>query len=250
MSGLQRLFAVTSSLYRNSQLRHKFFYCSNHFTPAGNYCAHFIYEGYQIVSFIHNITFLALSPVFMIFTSNLILGERLDKFGIIGILVTTIGAYLLHVNTTKHGILEPFKAILRERGSLYMIIVAFIYSITSNLGKMAILHSSPLFFAAVYFPVLSVILFPILMWKNHGDVKQLFSQFNIFSLIGLVVAFAVITHLLAVSIIEVPYVISVKRTSLLFGIMYGAIWFKETNIRERLIGGIIMIVGISIITLF
>jgi len=32
--------------------------------------------------------------------------------------------------------------------------------------------------------------------------------------------------------------------------MYGAIWFKETNIRERLIGGIIMIIGISIITLF
>jgi len=115
---------------------------------------------------------------------------------------------------------------------------------------MAILHSSPLFFAAVYFPILSAILFPVLMWKNHGEVKQLFSQFTLFGLIGLVVAFAVITHLLAISIIEVPYVISVKRTSLLFGIMYGAIWFKETNIRERLIGGIIMIIGISIITLF
>ena len=194
--------------------------------------------------------FLALSPIFMIFTSNLILGERLDKFGIIGILLTAVGAYLLNINTARQGILEPFKAILRERGSLYMIIVAFIYSITSNLGKMAILHSSPLFFAAVYFPILSAILFPVLMWKNHGEVKQLFSQFTLFSLIGLVVAFAVITHLLAVSIIEVPYVISVKRTSLLFGIMYGAIWFKETNIKERFIGGIIMIIGISIITLF
>jgi len=77
-----------------------------------------------------------------------------------------------------------------------------------------------------------------------------FSQPTLFGLIGLVVALAVITHLLAVSRIEVPYVISVKRTSLLFGILYGALWFKETNIKERFIGGIIMIIGISIITLF
>lgn len=194
--------------------------------------------------------FLALSPIFMIFTSNLILGERLDQYGIMGIVLTAIGAYLLNVRTTRKGILEPFKAIGRERGSVYMIVVAFIYSITSNLGKMAILHSSPLFFAATYLPILAAILFPVLVWKNHGKMKQIFSHGTIFSLIGLALAFATITHFLAVSIAEVPYVISVKRMSLLFGIMYGAIWFKETNIRERLIGGIVMIVGVIIITIF
>jgi len=186
----------------------------------------------------------------MIFTSNLILGEKIDKFGIIGIFLTATGAYLLNVKTTKKGILEPFKAIRRERGSLYMIIVAFIYSITSNLGKMAILHSSPLFFAATYLPILAAILFPILIWKNHGKINQLFSRYTIFSLIGLAIALATITHFLAVNIVEVPYVISVKRMSLLFGIMYGAFFFKETNITERLIGCIVMIVGVIIIMLF
>ncbi|MCF6155339.1 MAG: EamA/RhaT family transporter [Candidatus Brocadia sp.] len=194
--------------------------------------------------------FLALSPIFMIFTSNLILGERLDEFGIMGIVLTAIGAYLLNVKTTRKGILEPFKAIGRERGSLYMVIVAFIYSITSNLGKMAILHSSPLFFTATYLPILAAILFPVLIWKNHGKIKKLFSHSTLFSLIGLAIAFATITHFLAVNIAEVPYVISVKRMSLIFGIMYGAVWFKETNIRERLMGGIVMIIGVVIITLF
>lgn len=194
--------------------------------------------------------FLALSPIFLIFTSNLMLGERLDRFGIAGILLTAIGAYLLNVKTTKKGILEPFKAIGRERGSIYMIIVAFIYSITSNLGKMAILHSSPLFFASTDLPILAAILFPILMWKSHGRVKQLFSRTALFSLIGLAIALSTIAHFWAVSIVEVPYAISVKRTSLLFGIMYGALWFKETNITERLIGGVVMFMGIIIITLF
>lgn len=194
--------------------------------------------------------FLALSPIFMIFTSNLILGERLDGFGIMGVVFTALGAYLLHVRTTKQGIWAPFKAIGRERGSLYMIIVAFLYSITSNLGKMAIQHSSPLFFTATYLPILAVSLFPVLVWKNHGKIKQIFSHGTLFSLIGLAIVFATITHFLAVNIAEVPYVISVKRMSLLFGIIYGAVWFKETNIMERLIGGGVMIVGVIILTLF
>lgn len=92
----------------------------------------------------------------------------MGKYGIVGIVFTAVGAYLLNVRATRKGILEPFKAVRRERGSLYMIIVAFIYSITSNLGKMAVLHSSPLFFAATYLPILSVILLPVLVCKNHG----------------------------------------------------------------------------------
>lgn len=191
--------------------------------------------------------FLALSPVFMIFTSNLMLGERLGKLGIISIFLATAGAYLLNVNTTKNGILEPFKAIRRERGSLYMILVAFIYSITSNLGKMAIIHSSPLFFAATYLPILAIVFLPIVMWKNHGNVKELFVSPKIFGAIGLAMAISVTAHVLAVNMMAVPYVISVKRLSLLFGIMYGAIWFKETHIRERLLGAIIMISGVILL---
>lgn len=194
--------------------------------------------------------FLTLTPVFMIFTSNFMLGEKLDKSGIIGILLTAIGAYLLHVKATRKGIWEPFKAIGRERGSVYMIIVAFIYSITSNLGKTAVLHSSPLFFSAVYFPVLAVIFFPVLMWKNTCKANQLFSQPVLFGQIGLTLALATVTHFLAVVFIEVSYVISIRRTSLLFGIMYGALWFKEADIKERLIGAGIMVTGVVIITIF
>ena len=194
--------------------------------------------------------FLALTPVFMIFTSYLILGEKVDKYGIVGILFVAIGAYLLNVTTTKKGILEPFRAIRCERGSLYMILVAFIYSITSNLGKMAILHSSPLFFSATYLPMLAIASFPALMWKNQRRPKNVLSHVGMFSLIGLAVALSTTAHFLAVNLIEVSYVISVKRTSLLFGIVYGALWFKEKNITERLIGGIVMIIGVVIITLF
>ncbi|OQZ05111.1 MAG: hypothetical protein B6D34_00740 [Candidatus Brocadia sp. UTAMX1] len=197
-----------------------------------------------------SLPFLALSPIFMIFTSDLILGEKLGKHGVVGIVLTAVGAYLLNVRTTRKGILEPFKVIQRERGSLYMIIVAFIYSVTSNLGKMAILHSSPLFFTATFLPIFSVIFLPVLLWNNQGKMGQIFSRVTLFGPIGFSIALATVTQFLAVNLAETAYVISVKRMSLLFGILYGAFWFRETNIMERFIGGITMIAGVVIIMVF
>jgi drug/metabolite transporter (DMT)-like permease len=44
--------------------------------------------------------------------------------------------------------------------------------------------------------------------------------------------------------------ISIKRTSSIFSVLYGHFLFKEKNIRERLIGAIIMLVGAALIILF
>lgn len=193
--------------------------------------------------------FLALTPVFLIPTSFFMLGERPGKFGLIGILLVTAGAYLLHVHTTYKGILEPFRAIGRERGSVLMIIVAFIYSITSNLGKMAIQHSSPVFFGSVYPIILGIALFPLMKYKSKASLSMIVSRPKMFALIGASIALMMLNHCIAISLTDVSYMISVKRTSLLFGIMYGALVFKEVNIKERLLGSVVMIVGVVFITL-
>jgi len=41
--------------------------------------------------------------------------------------------------------------------------------------------------------------------------------------------------------------ISVKRTSLLFAVLYGAFWFREEKIRERLWGTALMVFGVFLI---
>ncbi|MGR3311325.1 MAG: EamA family transporter [Candidatus Brocadiales bacterium] len=193
--------------------------------------------------------FLALTPVFLIPTSFFMLGERPGKFGLVGIFLVTAGAYLLNIHTTHKGFLEPFKAIGRERGSVLVIIVAFIYSITSNLGKMAIQHSSPVFFGCIYPIILGIVLFPIMKYKCNAPISVIFSRPKIFALIGASIALMMINHCIAVNLTDVSYMISVKRTSLLFGIMYGALIFKEVNIKERLLGSIVMIMGVLLITL-
>ncbi len=196
------------------------------------------------------IPFLSLTPVFLIFVSFFILGELPDVSGVIGVILVAIGGYTLNLHLTPHGMLEPIKAIAREKGSVYMIIVAFIYSITSTLGKLAILHSDSIFFASFYFIILGIIFTPIAIIKSKERFTSFFKASKNYFLIGFFFALMAISHCLAIQLVEVAYMISVKRSSLLFSIFYGWVLFKEENIRERLIGGLFIIAGMVLITLF
>lgn len=196
------------------------------------------------------IPFLALTPVFLIATSFIMLGELPSPSGIAGIVLITIGAYLLNLNSFGKGILAPIKAIAKEKGSIMMIAVAFIYSITSNLGKIAVLHSSPLFFTVAYTIIFSIFFLPYVMYKERKIVSAIKARIPLFLLIGFLFAIMVTAHFSAISLTKVSYMISVKRTSLIFSVLYGWLFFKEENIRERLLGSIVMVIGVVLITLF
>ena len=195
------------------------------------------------------IPFQALTPVFLILTSFLMLRESPDISGFIGIILVSLGVYLLNFHRIDQGVLEPLRAIWREKGSILMIIVAFIYSITSNLGKLAVLNSAPVFFGVIYFFILTGALLPVVLIRSRGDIVQVFSRPGSFLLIGLFSAMMIIFHFLSIELIEVAYMISVKRSSMLFSVIYGSVIFKEFNIRERLIGSSVMIAGMVLITL-
>jgi hypothetical protein len=47
--------------------------------------------------------------------------------------------------------------------------------------------------------------------------------------------------------VEVAYMIAVKRTSLLLGILYGALVFKEAGLAGHALAGGLMLVGVFLI---
>ncbi|MEW6095602.1 MAG: EamA family transporter [bacterium] len=196
------------------------------------------------------IPFLSLTPVFLLFVSFFILEELPTVAGVIGVILVTVGGYTLNLHLTQQGILEPLKAIAREKGSVYMIIVSFIFSITATLGKLAILHSNPTFFGTVYFIILGIIFTPIAIIKSKERFVTFFKTSKSYFLIGFFFAAMLISHCLAIQLIEVSYMISIKRSSLIFSIIYGWLIFKEENIKERLLGTLFMIAGMVLITLF
>lgn len=199
-----------------------------------------------------SLPFLSLTPVFLIIISYLMLGEKVSLAGGAGIMLIALGGYTLNLKEFRKGMLEPFVAIRREKGSIYMIAVALIYAFTSSLGKMAIEHSSPVFFGVSYIAVLVVVLTPIALYMGRNEMRMIFQSgaFRSSILPGIFSSLMVISHMIAMSLTNVAYMISVKRLSLLIGVFYGYLFFREAGIGERLTGTLLMLSGFMLIVLY
>jgi drug/metabolite transporter (DMT)-like permease len=195
--------------------------------------------------------YLAFTPVFVVLTGWLLLGERISVRGFSGILLVVIGAWILNLKTRdlkqRRGLIAPLLAILENRGSKLMLSVAFIYSITSVGGKGAMQYLPPELFGPFYFSLLGLATLILFTLRAGGIPRILFRQAAAGSLIGVLMAIMVISHFFAIQKVEAAYMIGVKRTSLLFGILYGALLFKEPGLRLHLIAGSLMVAGVLLI---
>ena len=196
-----------------------------------------------------SIPFLAFTPMFVILTGSILLSERVSAGGLTGILLIVIGSYVLNISHIKKGWARPLVAILTEAGSRLMLIVSFIYAVTSTLGKLAILHSSPVFFGTLYNMILCLAFLSMLPFSKAPSLKKIVEKPWAGILLGAVVSISVISHMIAISKIEAAYMVSIKRTSILFSVLLGAWVFKEEKLKERLIGAALMLVGVILIAL-
>jgi drug/metabolite transporter (DMT)-like permease len=191
---------------------------------------------------------LSVTALLLLVVPFLILGERISPCGAAGILMIAGGSYLLNVRPGTHGILAPFRALLTERGSLCMLGVAVIYSVTSTLGKRAIAASSPLFFAAFYIPLLVLLMTPVALYKGRGELRLMAQNGTVRASVlpALCYFLQAATHVFAINLTNVAYMIAVKRISLLFGVLYGRYLFKE---RGGMLATGIMLAGVMLILL-
>ena len=192
--------------------------------------------------------FLAFTPGFIVVTGWLILGEKLDSTGLAGVALVMAGAYILTATGSEGGPLAPVRNFFREPGCMMMAGVAFIYSITASGGKKLILLASPLFVGSVYFfsvlAALSIIVF--LRPGAVGRAKAVIGSKLMWG-IGLSQTGMIATHVLAISMAPAAHMVSIKRSSLFFGVLYGITVFKEKDARYRIPGSLVMLAGVIVL---
>lgn len=195
------------------------------------------------------IPYLAFTPVFMIFTGFIFLEELPNVYGVVGIFCVCTGSYILNLNPGKWSLLGPFKVFFKETGSWVMMIVAFLYGFAAVIGKVGIVHSSPVFFSVSFFAAFNTLIILFLWSIRKIRLKTLMQEPLKGTLVGCFLFTHILLHGYAVSMVAAAYMISVKRLSVLFGIIYGWILFKESNIMIRFAGALFMLTGAVLIIL-
>ena len=195
--------------------------------------------------------YLAFTPVFTAVLGLLVLDESISAHGLAGILLVVLGAYLLNLQHAFSGrelaVLAPLKAIAREPAARMMLLVAAIYGITSVSSKAAMGDAPPQAFGALYFVLVggaSLLMFGGLV---PSRLRRLRSRPWVVLAVAVAMALMVVTHFLAIAGTEAAYMITVKRTSLLFGMLFGALWFGETDLPRNLGAGAMMVAGVGLV---
>lgn len=196
-----------------------------------------------------SIPMLSFTPIFLLLTSYLMLNEFPTLAGLLGVLFVVAGSYILNINELKRSYLEPIKSMFRNKGVFYMIIVAFLYSLCANLGKIGVNLSNAAYYMFMFYLIYSILLFIIFFKNIKSNLTVLRKNLNYFALSGFSTAVSEIVIAMAYKLSIVPYLISLKRTSVLFSVLIGIFIFKEKNFKAAIIGSLIMLAGVLLITL-
>jgi drug/metabolite transporter (DMT)-like permease len=198
------------------------------------------------------VPFLAFTPVFLIFTGWVVLGERLNRWGVAGTLMIALGCYVLGLGAGgggKTGVLAPLKALAKEPGARLMLMVAAIYSLTAALYKSAILHSGALFFGTLYPLAVTGLLMSAYPWNRVRLGPSLKSHGGWWVVLGLCGVLSYLCLAGGMELAPAAYVVAVKRLSLLLSVLLGGLWLKERPFLPRVLGAGLMCAGVGLIAL-
>ena len=222
---------------------------------------------------------LSFTPAFLIGTSFILLNEAPSAFGVAGILIIVGGSYVLNIAEGHRHLLDPVRAMFRDRGSWYMLIVAFLFAASINYDKIAMQNSDPVFGMAATLLIIGgafagIAVFPRSTGRagpgSDRDRCALNPEFTPSLpsapvsatvrdettlrpylvpaiLIAIIVATESISINFAYTLQIVPYVIALKRLAIIFMVLYGTLVCREEELRTRLTGSALMVAGAVII---
>ena len=194
------------------------------------------------------VPFLAFTPLFMLVPSWIVLKEAPDALGLTGILLIVAGGYAIHIDKIRGGFLSPLKAIASEKGSLLMLLVAALWSISAVHDKVATVASSPAYFTTFFSLVFGVLYAPLLfvgLRKRPLDR----ATWPRLLLLGLFAAIMILSQFTAIELTLASYVIAIKRAGMVLSVVFGYLFFKERHLRARLTGAALMTMGVVVLAL-
>ena len=194
------------------------------------------------------IPLLSFSPMFSSIFSFFFLNEQLSKIQYFGVFLIIFGALILYSKKlTLEEFLKSFKVILKNSSAKLMIIVSIIWSLTPVLDKLCLEHSSINFHGFIQ-SLGMIILLIFLFKKDKVQTLNTKKNWRLILLTVFVGSTATILQFYAILTNYVPIMESIKRSvGQLSSVFLGKIFFNEKINKPKVIGVIILSVGVYFI---
>lgn len=208
---------------------------------------------------------LTFNPAFTLVVAWIMLGETPGLREVLGVATILFGAYLLEVQEARAGPLAPFLVLVRRPGTVLAIVASMLWGTTTVLEKLAIEHvrppSGPLV-ALVSTGITVVLLTPnaLALLFRPGDTAPPASTFRQLALFGglsmhpraflaasILAGIAPLFGFTAIALGLVGYVTALFKLSAVFTILWAWLLLGEGNLRVRLLGAAVMILGSALV---
>jgi len=189
------------------------------------------------------------TPAFMLLTSPIITGEMPQSWGLAGVLLVTAGAFGLAYKRGDRSLLAPLKALARNPGAQMILGVAFLASISSNFDKLGVQASSGLLWGISISGFVGSVYLVLVVRQMRGVRQAVRRRWKPLAAASVLQVGVILCQTSALELIMAPYVISLKRASALFAVLFGWWVLREMGWGPRLIGAAVMVAGVLLIAL-
>ncbi len=182
------------------------------------------------------------SPLLVIVSAFLLIGERPSALGLLGIGSIVLGLLLLHWSPT--GDLELLRGPHVPRALLTGVAIAS-YSTVDKLG-VALVHPVPYL---LYFHLVSFLLLTpwVMATRGRERLTHLWLHRGKLVIAGGLQNLAYVLVLAAMTLAKVSYVVAAREVNVIFGAVLGAWWLREGYGQKKLVASICVAVGLIVI---
>ncbi len=194
-----------------------------------------------------------LVPIFVIGTGFIFLGETPSLSGVLGILVTVLGlGYLLFADAfvTIGKRLQDFTI---QKGVLYGLLSAVVFSFSFPFDKKAVVASSGLFMSCVAFTVIGLVTLMLHLFRDPKFLKKVVgvAEHKKTLFLGVVaLAFGAVLANQSLAYSLAAYAASLKRLQAVWTVILAGFFLEEKNTGRRLGATVLMIAGILLTVLW
>ncbi len=210
-------------------------------------------RAYEVGEFSSVYSMSLMTPIFLLGTSFVLLGEAPSLLGSIGVLLTIVGLWFAFRHRSGKPLAPGF-----TKGNLLGLSVAMISALSVNFDKAAALYSDRFFAPAMSLAVMAIgygiylAISPKKIFANGNGISgakmpKIMSGINMLLLLGLMGAAGTVLYNSALLAGFASYTIAIKRVGVLLGVIWGWLFFKEKDIGKKLFGAAIAIGGVVLI---